>query len=200
MDSQRRVQPSALHLSPGFHRRDLPPLVLATVLGTSQTGNSGTCEFMVGTPEVRCRLKGLLRWVPAAGNVLSAPEDYYFLQGGMPFSRFGASTLWLAKRDDVDMGGRGLRPVENLLGDIFGPVPIPDPGCMGFLFEAETAAPEIWGRLTIDCSGSPGDGAWVLSVAADAVHPMTEEEWARVNSRMYLRGGGLLLANPGRPS
>lgn len=199
MDSQRRVQPSAMHFSPGFHRKDLPPIVLAEVSldGGRILPLSGTVDFMVGTPEVRCRIKGLLRWVPAANNLLRQPADYHYLSGGVPTSRFGGTQLWLAKRDDVDLGGCGFAPVENLLGDIFGPVPVPERGCLGFVFEAETTVPEIWGRFTVDCLAMPGAGRWVLSAAADGVDQMTAEEWARVSCRFYLRAeGGLVLQNP----
>lgn len=203
MDSQRKVQSSALHYSPGFHRKDLPPIALAEVSLPPRAALSaaGTCEFRVGTPEVRCRIKGTLRWVPGAANPLTQPDDYHYLSGGppaVPFSRFGETSLWLAKRDDVDLGGRGLAPVENLAGDIYAGLPVPDRGCLGFVFEAETTVPEIWGRFHVDCRSLPGAGRWVLSAAADAVDQMTDEEWARVSSRFYLAAsnGLYLISDP----
>ncbi len=199
MDSSgRRVQPSALHPSPGFHRRDLPPVVVAEVALDDRTRAwSGTAEFAVGTPEVRARIKGLLRWVPDASNPLTLPEHYWLLDpGGAHINLFGTTNLWLAKRDDVDHGGRGLMPVENLAGDRYAGLPIPEPGCLGWVFEAETTVPEIWGRFQIDASGGIGAGRWVLSAAADAVDPMTEGEWDRVCSRFYVKvQRGLLLSN-----
>jgi hypothetical protein len=200
MDSGRHVERSALHYSPGFHRKDLPPVVLANVIDVPARSRSGDAEFVVGTPEVRCRIKILLRWVPAAQNLLVNPGDYHFLVGGVPTSRFGATSLWLAKRDDVDMGGRGCMPVENLAGDIYAGLPIPDRGCMGYICEAETVAQEIWGRLVVDVNGLPGAGRWVLAASADAIEQMTEEEWARVSTRFFaraIRGAELSAAQPG---
>jgi|WetSurMetagenome_2_1015567.scaffolds.fasta_scaffold25843_3 hypothetical protein len=202
----RRVQPSALHLSPCFHRKDLPCQVLANVRIPPAEASifDGDVEFVVGTPEVRCRVKGLLKWVPAATNPYVLPEHYHFLYGGppaVPFSRFGQTSLWLAKRDDVDLGGRGCMPVENLVGDIYAGVPIPERGCLGFVFEVEVAVPEIWGRFHIDTADDPGEGRWVLSAAIDAVEQMDEVEWNRVSCRAFVRAiGGLVLDVTGRPT
>jgi hypothetical protein len=200
MDKQRRVQPSALHPSPGFLRRDLPPVQIVDVSGLPEGGRttSGYAEFKISTPEARCRIKGVVRWVPAADNSRTRPEDYWFLAGvpPAPYTLFGATGLWLAKRDDVDLGGRGLAPVENLMGDLFAPARI-QRGCLGFFFEVETAAHELWGRLEADCGNFPGDGRWVVKAAADAVEEMAREEWDRLTCRFYLSCiTGLQLANP----
>jgi hypothetical protein len=197
MDSGRHVQPSALHLSPGFHRKDLPPVVIADVLDQGRA-TLGDAEFVVGTPEVRCRIKVLLRWVPAAHNPWKSPDDYHFLAGApaVPVSRFGPTSLWLAKRDDVDMGGRGCAPVENLAGDIFAGLPIPDRGCLGFVCEAETTVQEIWGRLHLETT-STGPGRWVLAAAADAMEQLSEREWDRVSTRFFCRViQGAVLSSP----
>jgi len=156
-------------------------------------------EFVVGTPEVRCRVKILLRWEPGADNPAVSPDDYHFLAGAppVPVSRFGTTDLWLAKRDDVDLGGRGCAPVENLAGDIYAGLPIPDRGCLGFVCEAETTVQEIWGRVHLDTLNT-GTGRWVVAAAADAVDQMTEEEWARVSTRFFSRLiRGARMSGPG---
>lgn len=196
MDSQRKVQPSALHYSPTLQRRDLSPLVLADCAAEGRAAD-GVAEFAITTPEVRCRIKGVIRWVPSAANPLTRPDDYHYMSGAppLPTSRFAGTGLWLAKRDDVDLGGRGMAPVENLLGDIYTPWLV-DRGCLGILFEAETAAMELWGRFYVDLGGFPGPGAWVLKAAANAVEPMNDTEWARVSSRFAIRGQGIRLSPP----
>ena len=199
MDRERRVLPSALHPSPGFLRRDLPPIQIVDVSGLPAGGRttSGYAEFKISTPEARCRIKGVIRWVPDASNPRTRPEDYHYLAGAplAPYSLFAGTGLWLAKRDDVDLGGRGLAPVENLMGDIFAPVLV-QRGCLGIFFEVETAAQEIWGRFLCDCTNGPGDGRWVVKAAADAVEEMSREEWDRLTCRFYITGVGINLTNP----
>jgi hypothetical protein len=201
MDRTRAGYPSALHPSARFHRRDLPPLVLANVDGTdarSEHPTGGQAQFVVGTPEVRCRIKATVLWIPAPENPLVLPDVYWSLQGmpPAPVCRLDGCGLWVAKREDTALGGRAFSPVENLAGDIFQPAPL-EVGCLGWTVEAETAADEIYGRLTITTTHEPGAGRWVVRAAADAVEEMTGPEWDRVTSRFFIRAlQSCHLSNP----
>jgi len=189
---ERNAEPSALHLS-SMHRKDLPPQILAMVTAGDRSPITGVVEFKVTTPEVRCFVKGVLLWCPDAGNPLKAPADYF--TSGPPSSKFANTALWLAKREMSAIDGVGMVPVENLLGSFYARSPIPAPGCLGFMFEAKTAAQEIWGSFFIDTSFI-GPGTWRIFASADAVDPMTAVEWARVNARFAIQvQAGLTLSN-----
>lgn len=213
----RVVQSSALHPSPELEHHDLPSIELCEIFESSYRGSpivlpngivipgnhtSGDVEFVVVTPEVRSRIKGVLLFIPGAGLPVT-PDAYWPDAPAAPL--FGATNLWLAKREDEPVlgGGMGAVPVENLAGSIVAGQPIPDPGCLGYIFEVETTANEIWGRLHID-SEHLRSGRWVLKVAADAVYPMTPFEWKRVCSRFarrvvrgdYFIGNGALPPAP----
>lgn len=180
----REVQPSALHYSPGFHRFDLPPVILAEVIfndGSTQDPTTGTVEFFVTTPEVRSRIKVALVWVPGAGES-SDVDSYWVGGGGLPINKFGMTALWLAKRECGMHGSGSFVPVENLAGDIYAGEPIPDHGDLGYIAEVETTAEQVWGRFFIDAGGLRV-GTWVLKCAVDALEDISEREWKRVCER-----------------
>ncbi len=198
----RSGYPSALHPSKNFHRKDLPPLRLAEVfVDTRPWAQTGIAEFAISTPEVRCWIKGALVWTPGAANPLTLPEDYWFIDAGLPFSRFHDCSLWLTKRQDCPLNGRGCENVENLLGDIFNFAPIPQPGCLGYLFEVQTTAEEIWGRVNLSAVNAPGAGQWMLLACADLESAeVTKEEWDRLTSRFYAKALKTCQLSWGQPA
>lgn len=182
-DLRRRiVQPSALHPSGEFQRRDLPAIDVAFVAGVGGQGpQTGYAEFVMATPEVRCRIRGSLIFVPQLPGVdlISTMWD----AGG----KFGGSALWLAKRDEATNGSAERVPVENLVGAYGALRPIPDPGCLGFTFDLEVCADEVWGRFLVDSTLMDFPGKWVLRPSAVAYQAMTDVEWNRLLGRFSVR-------------
>jgi hypothetical protein len=204
----RIVQPSALHPSPSLQRRDLPPIDLCAVepdgftrdddfgfvVEPAPTVYEGDVDFVVTTPEVRSRIKVDLIYVPNMADPRRQPgPEYYWLDPVTAAHRnlFGNTALWMTKREEPALGGGYSENVENLVGDIYTSQPIPDPGCMGFVGEFETASQEVWGRLHVK-STDLWSGRWVLKVAANAVYDMNDVEWNRVCSRFACRALGSL--------
>lgn len=192
----RIVQPSALHPSPGFHRRDLFPVDLARCSGeeSRELASGGVVEFVVTTPEVRSQVRLSLIFVPSTypGGLVPGLGviDYFWpTPKPVPFaSYFGATALWLAKRDESCNGSGENVPVENLVGDVWAPRPLPDPGCLGFTASAETCNDELWGRFTVDASLIVGfAGKWVLRASAVDYQGVSEQEWNRVVGRFAIR-------------
>jgi hypothetical protein len=188
--------PSALHPSPGFHRRDLPaqllcrstlPLDGRTVIGT------GTAQFVVTTPDVRARVKLDLIFVPDAAVQAAFPDllGHFWGTKLAPVNLFDKCALWLTKRGEPGIHG-GHVNVENLLGDIYDGEPIPEPGCLGYHVEAETCAEELWGRVHFGDAEEGfavpmGLGVWYVRAAAHGYEQMSEGEWERVVSRFAIR-------------
>lgn len=199
MGRDRIVQPSALHLSPELRHIDLPPVQVVNVLASREAPSSpqtGVAEIVVQTPETRCRVKGVLLWVPRSTNLLVSPADYW---PAGPRNLFGATSIWLAKRDESAVNGRGAIPVENLAGDIFAGLQIPEPGCLGWMFEVQTSGQEVWGRFAVDATAT-GAGQWMLKATCDAIDPMTDVEWNRVHSRFACRVVSGAVLQEGRPA
>lgn len=185
--NDRTIQPSALHYSPGFHRFDLPPRVLAEVVfndGSTQDPQTGTVEFYVTTPEVRTRIKVALVWVPGAGE--SSAVDSYWFNGALHINKFGDTALWLVKRECGMHGSGSFVHVENLAGDIYVGEPVPDTGDMGYIAEVETTAEQVWGRFFIDAAALKV-GTWVLKCATNALEDISESEWKRVCERFAIQ-------------
>lgn len=191
MKLARNVQPSALHPSPLLHRRDLPPIVLARVfIDEEREGNeTGTVEFVVTTPEVRCRILGALIWVPTSYPLGSTGQivDRFWPAGHGAFTFWGDTALWLAKRHEAALISGVKVPTENVVGNIDTPRVFPDPGCLGCEFEAETYGDELWGRLFVDASLLASEGVWVLRAAAADYTGVNEVEWNRVLGKFAIR-------------
>lgn len=200
----RNVQPSDLHPSPGFHRRELQPIVLGRIIWSGDFDPSGDAEFVVTTPEIRTRVRLEIIFCPDPGTIPN-PNDPQIFWGWASNRQnlFAGHTLWLTKRSNPELHGWGEVNVENLVGDIWQGEPIPMPGCLGYHIEAETTADEIWGRLHIGGVGQQVTqlpaGTWILRVSADAVHPMEKDEWDRLVSRFARRSlVGANVSNQGR--
>jgi hypothetical protein len=148
-------------------------------------------EFVVGSPEVRCRVRGTLVFVPdlvPGGTTPLAQTVDQFWPSAMTPSYFGATGLWLAKRDESTNGSGDRVPTENLVGGVYAPRTIPDQGCLGYTFEAETCSDELWGRLTVDGLAMAGaTGKWVLRTSVVAYQLLTENEWRRVLGKFFAR-------------
>jgi len=189
---ERAVQPSGLHPSPEFHRQDLPARDIATITveETRELPLTATASFVVQTPDVRCRVRGTLIFVPDGfpGAATSGEIVDRFWPPSAPAGYFGTTSLWLAKRDEATNGSADRLPVENLVGSIAAFRPLPDPGCMGFTFDVESCNDEVWGRFAVDARQFVGHGGkWVLRTSAVAYESMTEGEWKRVSSRFAAR-------------
>lgn len=193
----RQVPASGLHPSPGFYRRDLFPVDVARIgvgLGPGQTGN---VEFVVTTPEVRTRVRFSLIFVPDNGAGVAVLWPQPKPPGFTTY--FGATSLWLTKRDESCNGSGERVPVENLVGDVYLPRPFPDPGCLGFTVDAETMNDEIYGRMLVDGTNLAGGGKWVLRVSVTAYQDLSQREWDRVVGKLAIRVISSVALSPGRP-
>ena len=185
---------SALYPSTALHRLDLPPVELSRIDAYIEPPPTieGDATFCLSTPEARCRTRIDLIFCPdPATGALVADPAHYWGTAVAPINLFDGHTLWLTKRAEAAKHGVGQVNVENLLGDIYAGEAIPQPGCLGHHVEVETCADEIWGRLHVvgwdEQDGPLPDGVWVCRVAHDARYPMSDQEWARVTSRAWLR-------------
>lgn len=183
--------PSANHPSPGFHRRNLPALVVGRIVHDENVAVTDDAEFVVTTPEVRARVRIDLVWCPDVSVAAPNEPETYWGTSGAKANLFDGCTLWLTKRAEATQHGVGCVNVENLVGDIYAPADIPEPGCLGYHVEAETCAEEIWGRFAVGgVSPAPSGlplGVWVLRVACDQKDEMTEDEWNRVLGKFSVR-------------
>jgi len=198
----RQVMRSAFHPTPGLHRKNLPSLILGRIsddFGRVQT-TFGLARFVVTTPEVRCLTRIDLHWCPDTPQTI---EDLWGTHDA-PANAFAGHALWLTKRGEPGLHGAGQQNIENLLGDCYHGIDVPQPGCLGYHLEAETCADELWGRLRL---GGVDDqtltdlpaGIWVLRAACDAVEQLSKEEWDRVLERFAVRvdASPTILTNEG---
>lgn len=195
----RIVQPSGLHASPGFFRRDLFPVDLARIGVVTNGPPSGTVQFVVTTPEVRTRVRFSLVYVPAVAG--GNPVDTLWPQPKPPgfTTNFGATSLWLCKRDESCNGSGERVPVENLVGDVYTPRPLPDNGCLGFTVDAESCNDEIYGRFFVDGTDLAAGGKWVLRVSATAYQEVSQREWDRLVGKLAIRVISSADLTPGGP-
>lgn len=178
-----------------MRRRDLDVKDLCRIDGEDQRSGlppGGDVVFAVTTPEVRTRLRFSLIFVPFSFPAGSSGDliDRFWPNPKPPgFTTFFATTaLWLSKRDEPVNGSAENVPVQNLVGDIWTPTVLPDPGCLGFTREFETCNDEVYGRFHVDSTLFDGfSGKWVLRVSAAAYQGMTEDEWNRVMGRVAIR-------------
>lgn len=193
----RQVHPSGLHPSPGFHRRDIEPRLLCRIVDEARPDPEfvpfADCEFVLTTPDVRARVKLDLVWAPNPESLAASPQfatPEYYWAAGPALHLFRGIGLWLTKRTDPCLFS-GIVNAENLVGDIWTPQAIPDPGCLAYHVEIDTCAEELWGRLHV---AGPGQGApilppgtWFVRAAAHGYESMSDDEWNRLTGRFALR-------------
>jgi hypothetical protein len=187
---ERIVPASSGHPAPDFNRFRLQPIDLAHVTYGGRGDDEGDAEFVIRTPEVRCRVRVTIMLAPltfppgATGDVVDRIWNGHTAPGA---SLFGGTQLWVAKRDEPGRHSGESLPVENIVGSYASYRPGPDPGCLGFTFDFESCNDEVWGRLHVDASAMTFSGVWVLRASIVGFQGVTPVEWDRVTSRFEAR-------------
>ncbi|MDD5367329.1 MAG: hypothetical protein PHR30_18500 [Gallionellaceae bacterium] len=166
-----------------FHRHTPKPVDLATFHAFGGPLQAGDANFVVPTPDARCRTKISVVFSADVGGAAPAVAD------PMLASLPAGNTLWLVYRE---LSGSGTRtPVRNLAGTRAAPLAIPtDAGLWGYEDQIETAGDEVFGKLHLVPLGYIGRVQ--LRVRYAAMEPMSQAEWSNLVDKAIPWGGPVL--------
>lgn len=147
---------------PRIKRYDPPAVMLAALF----SAGTGTVDFAVPIPDSRLRVKVSVLWVPIDN-----------IAYGFAFNT--AQTLWVCEREEDRSGRRGgMAPMGNLFGTQAAPLSIAGDGAVsGFSREFNTAADEIFGRLTCSTPTNTNFGRWMLQARYQPDTYISDCEW-----------------------
>jgi hypothetical protein len=155
---------------------DVPDLDKILCTGPAgATVNQPPIDFVVKTPNVRCRTRVAITLEPQGASAVDVDTQPY-----TTFADNGPATLWVAAKTISRGARRKSIPTRNVVGTGAAPLSIPtDARLWGYEFEIETAGEELHGRFVPPTTvGAPAEGyTWRVQARYESVVRLSDQEW-----------------------